>query len=194
MGVPGVAGDVRDALDRAVVRCVKAVVHRRRQAQGHVAAVAVVRDQRVVDQQIMQRVGKTLGLDQLDAVHLAEAAHDAVARADQHPGIAVERPRARRQLAHEAVVQAGEVALLGLVQAQVRASLPGPEREIADRRLLDLAEPAEGARHQPARDAVGQQKEQLIAQRRARALRRGGAPHLHFHLGSCAAVSRRGPP
>ena len=144
-------------------------------------------DQRVVSEEIMQGVREALGLDQLDAFDLPEAAHDAVARADQHRRIGIDGARARHQLAHEAVVQTVELLLLRLVQAQVRAALPEPQGKVADLRLLDLTEPAERARRQAARNAVGQQKEQLL-------LKSGHLPQrlLGHHHHSLTRFTQRG--
>ena len=81
--VPGIAGDVGHLLDAAVVRRVEAVVHAGRQAQRDVAAVAIGVHEVGIAEQILQRVGKSLGLDQLGAGDPAAGADDRIAGADQ---------------------------------------------------------------------------------------------------------------
>ena len=63
-------------------------------------------DQLRIAQQILQRVGKALGLKKLGAGDGAAGADDGVARAHQDIGGAVDRPRAVFELADEAIVQA----------------------------------------------------------------------------------------
>src|SRR4029077_18162350 len=102
--VPGIAGDVDHLLDPAVMRCMEAVVHAGRQAQRDIAAVAVRLDQCAIAEQILQRVGKTLGLIELSAGDRAASADDGVAGTDQNIRPAVDRPRPVLELAGEAVV------------------------------------------------------------------------------------------
>ena len=63
--VPGVAMDEGHLLDPAVMRRVEAVIHARRQPQRDEAAVAVLLDQRGIAEQVEQRVGRALDLEQL---------------------------------------------------------------------------------------------------------------------------------
>ena len=106
--VPGVARHIGHALDRWVVRRMEAVVHARGQEQRDVGAVAIGLDQRQIDQQILEPVGKALGLEQFGPPHRAAGADDPVAGTDHHRRSGVQRPRAGTQLAREAVAQASE--------------------------------------------------------------------------------------
>ncbi len=83
-------------------------------------------------------------------------------------GIGIDRPRAGLQLADEAVVQAGEVRFLRLVQAQVGEQPPDRDRKVAHQRLLDPAEPAHEAGQQLARNAVGEQEIEVLLLQRSR--------------------------
>ena len=111
--------------------------------------------------QLVQRVVEALGLEHPRALDLAAGADDRVARACQHLGIRIDRPRAGLQLAHEALVQAGEVALARLVQPQVGAARA---RSRCDRRAsqgcsIRLNQPMKRVNAMP-RNAVGEQKAQ----------------------------------
>ncbi len=76
--VPRVAGNVGDLVDGAVVRRMKAMVHAGRQPQRDVLAIAIEFDELRVDQQILQRVRRSLGLDQLVPVDPSAGADDAI--------------------------------------------------------------------------------------------------------------------
>ena len=120
-------GDVGDLLDGAVVGRVEAVVHAGRQPQRDVAAVAVELDQLGIAQQVLQRVGEALGLDQHGRRRSRpDAPTMRVARADQHGGIGIDRARAGLELADEAVVQAREPRLGRLVEVRGRRTAARP--------------------------------------------------------------------
>src|SRR5262249_46069781 len=116
---------------------------------------------RVVEQ-IRQRVGETLGLDQLIAFDLAGRAHDRVTGARQHSGIRIDRPGAVLEFPDEAVVKAQELRLLGFAQIDVREQTPDPYREVTYERIFDLSEPSEEARDERARYTVRQQKVEIL--------------------------------
>ena len=71
--VPDVAMDERDLLDPAIIWRVEAVIHARRQPQGDEAAVAVPLDQRGIAEQIEQRIGRALDLEQFGVLDPAVA-------------------------------------------------------------------------------------------------------------------------
>ena len=77
--VPCVAGNVNDLVDDAVVWRMEAVIHAGRQPQRNVLAVAIELDELRVDQQILQRVGKSFGLDQLVPVDPSAGADNRIA-------------------------------------------------------------------------------------------------------------------
>ncbi len=156
--VPGVARNVGHMLDRAVVRRVEAVIHARGEAERDIAAVPVGLDQRRVIQQIPQRIGKTLGLQRIGAVEAPAGADDAVAGARKHVRGGVDTPRTGLQLAGEAGVQALEALLLRIPKVEIGKQAPDRDRRASDQRTLDPAEPAEEARREPARNAIGQQE------------------------------------
>ena len=114
--VPGIAREVGDVLDRAVVRRMEAVVHARGQAQRDVAAVAERSRQPAASPNSSSSVyGEALGLEHARALHRPQAPTIASQGLASTSGSAVDRPRAGLELAREAVVQAGE--------ARFRASL-----------------------------------------------------------------------
>jgi hypothetical protein len=156
--VPGVAGEISDAGHAAVVRRVETVVHARSNAQGRVSRIAMGGHQAGIAEQVVQRVGKALGLQHLLAVEPAAGADDRVAGAGEYRRVRIDRARARLEFADEAVMQAGELRFLCLLQAQVGEAAPDPDRQRAHQRLLDLAEPAHEAGEQLPRNAVGQQE------------------------------------
>jgi glycosyltransferase involved in cell wall biosynthesis len=160
--VPGLAFDVAHLLDAAVMRRMKAVIHAGTQPQGYVDAVAEGTRELVVVDQLRQRVGEPLGLDQLGAGDRAARADDRVAGADEHAGILGDGPRAIAQRAHEAVVQAAEARLPGVRQVYVGEKTKERERRIAYDWLFDRAQAAHQAREQFARDAVGQQEIEIV--------------------------------
>ena len=161
--VPGVAGNVGDLIDAAVVRRVEAVVHARGQPQGHVAAVAVGLDQVAVAQQILQRVGKALGLIEARAGNRAAGADDGVARADQDL-----RPRHRsaaRPSLSSRVKQSCRLrncVFLASLKSRSENSRHSADRSVAHQGLLDLAEPADEPSREPPRNAVGQQEVDVL--------------------------------
>jgi hypothetical protein len=59
-------------------------------------------------------------------------------------------------------MQASELIFLRLAQVQIRKEAPRCDGQIADQRLLDLAEPAYELRGQSARNTVGEQKIQIL--------------------------------
>jgi hypothetical protein len=107
-------------------------------------------------EQIGERVGEALDLIELDAGDRPTGADDRVAGAHQHGGIMVDRPRAVPELAGEAVVHASKLRGLGLAQVEIAEETPDPDRQVADERLLDPAEPAHEAGQEAARNPVGQ--------------------------------------
>ena len=166
--VPGVARDVGDLHDRAVVRRVKAVVHAGRNSQRDVAAVAVALDEFGIAEQVEQGVGKAFGLYHLRVLDTAARADDCIARTDEHRRVVIYRPRALLELADEAVVHAGEAGFLRLAEIEVGEHLPDSEGQIAHQWLLDLAEPADETSQGLSRYAVGEQEVQVFLHDEAR--------------------------
>ena len=160
--VPGVPRDVIHLFHPAVVRRVKAVVHARGQPQGRVPAVAVVADQFVVAQKVVQGIRKPLGLHDPALHHVAEGADQPVAGAGQHFRVGVDGPRAVLELAREAIAQALEARLLRLAEIEIREQAPHPDARGADQRVLDAAQPAHEQGEAAPRDAVGQQEVQPL--------------------------------
>ena len=76
-------------------------------------------DQLRVEDQFVERVGRSLRLDELGAVDAPAAADDGVAGADQDAGRRIDRAGAVLELADEAVVQAAELRLARLVQLRI---------------------------------------------------------------------------
>jgi hypothetical protein len=66
------------------------------------------------------------------------------------------------QFADEALVHAAEARGLGLAEIEPGEQPPQPDGRVADERLLDLAEPADEQRREPARNAVGQQEIEVL--------------------------------
>ena len=94
--VPDVAMDQRDALDMRVIRRVEAVIHARGQPQRDEASVAVLLDQRGIAEQIEQRIGRALDLEQLGVARSGRGRRrcrrEGLTTTD---GIRIERPQAR---------------------------------------------------------------------------------------------------
>ena len=160
--VPGIAGNVGHLFDPAIMRCMESVVHARCQSQRHVAAVATLLDQMGVAQKIVQRVGKALDLMEGGVSDGAAGADDRVTGAYQCVGAGVDRPSAVLEFSDEAVMHAAELIFFRLAQVQIRKEAPRCDRQIADERLLDLAEPAYELRGQSARNTVGDQEIQIF--------------------------------
>jgi hypothetical protein len=140
------------------MRGVKTVVHARGEPQRHVAAVAVEIDRVLLAQQIRDRVSRSLDLQEARAIQGTGRADDCVAWAHQDLGAAIDRSRAFPELPDEAIVHAAKPGLLGIAQIEIGKEAPDADRQIAEQRLLDPAEPAYEARGQPARNPVGEQK------------------------------------
>ena len=172
VGVPGVAGDVGDLLDAAVVRRVEAVVHAGRQPQRHVAGRrGRALDQLRIVQQVVQRVGEPLGLDQLVALDRAAGAHDGVARADQDVRVGVDRARARA--CSSRMKQSCRLANCWSSRLRRDRGRRTGARSPIDRSRTSgcstLAEPSHELGGQPAGNAVGEQEVDVLLQtRRAR--------------------------
>ena len=160
--VPGVAGDIGHLFNLAIVGRVKAMIHARRQPQRDVAAVAVQAHELVVDQEILQGIGKTLGLDQLIPHDGTRAPDDGVAGTDQDGRIWVDGPRSDLQLADEAVVQAAKLGRRGVAQIDVGELAPQTERQITHPWILDPGEPPHELGEQAPRDAIGEQEVQVL--------------------------------
>src|SRR5262249_26335124 len=146
--IPHVAGHIRRVVNLAIGGGMEPVVHRRGQAQRHVGAAAVgVNGSTIAAKEIVERIGAAFGPGQTIAAHAAAGADDGAAGAEGPARIGIDRPHSRLELADEAVVHAPEARLLRLVEAQVAGEQrPRADRQIADDRLLDAAEPADEAR------------------------------------------------
>ena len=113
-------------------------------------------------EQLGERVGEALGLEDARALDRAAGADDGVAGAGQHGRVGVDRARAGLQLAHEAVVQAARSASCWASLRRGRRTRATTAIESrASQRLLDAAEPAHEARERQARNAVGEQEVQV---------------------------------
>ena len=89
--------------------------------------------------------------------------------------VVVDRTRAVLELADEAIVQACEFGLFRLAEIEVREQPPDRDRDIADQRLLDAAEPADELSRQPPRNAVGEQEINVLLLENSKDL----SPHCH---------------
>ena len=90
--VPGVARDVTHRRHAAVIRRVEPVVHRRGEPDRDVVAIAAARREVGVLQQIVERVGESLGLDEGRVGDVTGGDDDAVARAHDDAGAGVDGP------------------------------------------------------------------------------------------------------
>src|SRR5262249_11029549 len=128
----------------------------------HISAVAMRAGQRGIAEQVGQGVGKSLDLIERCARNRSTCADDRITGADEDLGVAIDRARSVLELADEAIVQAAKVLLLGLAQIQVAEKTPEPDRQVAQQRLLDPAEPTHEPRGQAARNSVGQQEVEVL--------------------------------
>jgi hypothetical protein len=76
--------------------------------------------------------------------------------------VAVDRTRAGFQLSREARVQAREVLISRFAQVEIGESPPDGDRGSRQQRRLDLAEPAKQPIRHLTRDAVRQQKADVL--------------------------------
>src|SRR5208282_2223032 len=127
-------------------------------------------DEIAIAEQLFERIAETLGLVELGAGDRAAGADDRVAWTDEDVRPAVDRARAVLELADEAIVHAAELRLLRLPQVEVGKQPPETDRNIANDRLFDAAEPADELRGKPARDAVGEQKIDIFLLQQAQEL------------------------
>ena len=95
-------------------------------------------------------------------------ADDAIARTDQDRRVGVGWPQAGLELARKAVVQAFETHLARFGEIEIGKQPPAGDREIADKGLFDLAEPAHEPCQRRPRNAVGQEKIQVFLLRQDR--------------------------
>ena len=152
----------------------KAVVHARREAQGHITATHERLGQGlgpvVVAQQIAQAVRKALGLQHLRAVagtavfNGAMRSHDAVTGAGQHIGSCIHRPGTGLEFAGEAIMQAVEPGFFCITQVQVGKSGPCRHGQLAYPRVADAAPPSHEVREADARHPVGQQEVEVLVE------------------------------
>jgi hypothetical protein len=134
----------------------EAVVHAGRQPQRSVLAIAIELDELRVDQQILQCVGKSLGLDQLVPDDPSAGTHNGVTGAGYNMCVPVDRTRVGFQLSREARVQAREALILRFAQVEIGEPPPDRDRGPRQQRRLDLAEPAEQPIRHLTREAVRQ--------------------------------------
>jgi hypothetical protein len=162
--IPRVAGNISDLVDSAVVWRMEAVIHTGCQPQSDVLAIAIELDEVRIDQQILQAVGKSLGLDHLAPVDPPAGADDGITGTGQVVGIAVDGTRAGFQLSREARVQARKALRPSVAQVEIRESPPDRDRRSRQQRRLDLTEPLEKAIREMMRDAIGQQETEVLPQ------------------------------
>ena len=160
--IPGVARKIGDPLDPPGLHGMEAVVHRRGEPQGDIDAVDEAWRRRVGPEEFGHRVRKALGLEHLRALHGPAGADDAVAGADQHLGVGVDRPRSRPQFPGEAVMQAGKAGLLRIAEIDIGEQPPHRHRGRPHHRVLDAREPAHESGELDARDAVGEQEVEVF--------------------------------
>jgi acyl-CoA synthetase (AMP-forming)/AMP-acid ligase II len=160
--VPGVAGNVGDAVDDQVVRRVEAVIVGRGQADGRKTAVAEGAAVRFVAEQVPQRIGKSLHLVEMVTVNLPAGADDAVAGRGENLGVRIDRPSAGLQLADEDVVHRPVFGRRSFRQIEIGEQLPGGDGGLAHHRIFDLGEPAHEAGREPARQTIGQEEVQIL--------------------------------
>jgi hypothetical protein len=106
----------------------EAVIHARSQPQRDILAVAIEVDSGWIEQQLVQRVRKSLRLDQLVTMNAPGRADDRVAGAGHHAWIGVDGTGARFQFSGEAGVQTTEVFRLRLTQIEISKQPPDRDR------------------------------------------------------------------
>jgi hypothetical protein len=156
--VPCIAREVANTVHGAGEGRVETVVHARREAQGHKAAVAPVVNVFFCTQQVFQGVRKAFGLKSSRSFNAAMGPHDGIHRTGHRTRVGLNGPCAIFQLAGKAGMHAFELGLSGLGQVQVREILPDADGGVLHPRYFYLAEPAHEARQRHTRQTVGQQK------------------------------------
>jgi hypothetical protein len=101
---------------------------------------------------------RSLGLVEFGAGDRPTGADDRVAWTDQNVRPAVDRARPLLEFADEAIVHAAKLPRLCLPQVEIGKQPPDADRNIANERQFDAAEPADELRDESARDAVGEQE------------------------------------
>ena len=141
---------------------VEAVIHARRQAQGHKTSIPPFVYIGLSAQQVFQGVRKTLGLKYAGPLNRATGADDGIDGAGQGVDVLRNRAGAVFEFAGEAVMHAGKALFLGFAQVQVAKKLPDSDGCVPHQRLFDFAEPAQKAGQRLARNAVGKQEVQVF--------------------------------
>ena len=157
--VPCIAGDIGDRFHTAVMRRMEVVIHGRCKPQCHIASVPVerrrVRRHRAgpaIDRESPLSAGPGRPCTAPDAPTIASQG------LTSRSGSASIGTRAVPEPTDEAIMQAAEAIFARIAQVQIGEQAPDTDRQIADQRMLDLAEPAEEAGCQSSWDAVGQQE------------------------------------
>src|SRR4051794_865689 len=112
----------------------------------------------VVTKQVPQLIGEALYLQDAGALHRSGCPDYRIARTDQDIRVGIDRTHPVSKVPDEAVMQATEAFLTRLAQIQIGEEAPDADGQVADQRLLELAEPGEEAGCQPPGNAVGQQE------------------------------------
>ena len=165
----------------------KAVVHRRRQPQCDEAAVAEAFSIDRPAQQIREFVRKALGLKYPGTAYRAAGADDGVARAHQNARPLVHRPRTGPEPAGKASVDAVEFAGFGVRQIELGKHPPDRQRQAAQETALDARIPPHQLRRRGPRDAIGQQKIEIVR------ARENVSPRLHTVSGCGTRTPHRQP-
>ena len=146
----------------AVMGRVKAMIHRRGQAQRYEAPVAVLGRALRISKQIGEPVRRALDLQGHAVLHRTLRPHDRVARTDEPAFRWIDHTRAGAEVAREAVVQAAEVRRLRIGQIEIGEQPPDSDGGSADQRIFDAAEPAHESRRQSPRNAIRQEKVNIL--------------------------------
>ena len=94
------------------------MVHRCRQPDRNVLSVPVLIDQSIVSQQIVQRVPKAFGLNQIYALNAATRADNAVTWARHDVGRPIHHASTFFKFAREAIMQAGKFRFLASLKSR----------------------------------------------------------------------------
>ena len=138
------------------------MIHARGQPQRRVLATLVVTHEVRVAQEIEERVREPLRLQHRPSSDRSAGADQRVAGTHQGAGVGIDWTHAVPQFAGKALVHALEARFLRFAQVEIGEQPPQGYTNAADQRLLDAAQPPHELRQQPAWNAVGEQKVDVL--------------------------------
>jgi hypothetical protein len=162
--VPGVAAQVSDVLDGRCAGCMETVIHAGGEPKSDIGAVDERSGPLGIAEEIFDAVREAFGLEDFTGLHATTGSDDAIARAGENLGIAVDGPRTGKQLAGEAVVQAVEALLLRFAEIEVSEHSPDGDGEATNPGIANLAEATHQTGECLPRHAIREEEIEVLLQ------------------------------